>query len=189
VRALITRPGNRIRVWTIPWFAAKLFEEAAFQGAPGDAEAMLREPGARNLLEPEGRQTFSRIAAALHYRRPQDIRAVVDDCKRFDDLSAEARRTCFVALIVLGRLDDAFRLADRFYPDQRGATLQARELRSGFAIPPAYLSVREAAPLRADARYRDVVERIGLLNYWKSSHHAPDFCMTERAPVCALLNS
>jgi DNA-binding winged helix-turn-helix (wHTH) protein/TolB-like protein len=206
VRALITRPGNRVRFWTIPWFAAKFFEEEAFQGAPGDAEAMLREPGARNILDQEGRPTFSRIAVALHYRRPQDIQAVADDCKKFDDLGAEARRTCFVALIVLRRLDDAFWLADRFYPDQRDATWQAREprpdlliprnatwqsreLRSGFLIPPAYLSVREAAPLRADARFRDIVERIGLLNYWKSSHHAPDFCMTERAPVCALLNS
>ena len=37
----------------------------------------------------------------------------------------EARRTCFVAFIVLGRLDDAFWLADRFHPDQRGTTWQA----------------------------------------------------------------
>jgi hypothetical protein len=101
----------------------------------------------------------------------------------------EAKRTCFIALAVLGRLDDAFRLADRFYPDQRGATPQMRARRPGFEIPPAYLSVRELAPLRADARFLNVVERIGLLNYWKSSHHAPDFCMTERTPVCALLNS
>jgi hypothetical protein len=206
VRSLITRPGNRIRYLTIPWFAAKLFEEAAFQGAPGDAEAMLREPGARNILEQEGRPTFSRIAVALHYRRPQDVQSVVDDCKGFDALGPEARRTCFLALIVLGRLDDAFWLADRFYPEQRGPTGQARDVRpgllmprnatwqsrdlwSGFLIPPAYLSVREAAPFRADVRFRDVVERIGLLDYWKSSHHAPDFCMTEQTPVCALLNS
>ena len=189
IRALITDAGNRIRFWTLPWFAAKLFEEAAFQGGPGDAEALMREPGIRNILDQEGRPTFSRIALALHDRHPQDIQAVVDDCAKPDGLGPEAKRTCFLALAVLGRLDDAFRLADRFYPDQRGATLQLREARPGFEIPPAYLSVAELTPLRADPRFRDVAERIGLLNYWKSSHHAPDFCMTEKTPVCALLHS
>ena len=68
---------------------------------------------------------------------------------------SRVRRGCrcvcrfFLALIVLGRLDDAFWLADRFYPDQRGETQQARELQPGFVIPPAYLSVPAAAPLRA----------------------------------------
>jgi len=189
VRALIVPRGNRIRYWTVPWFAAKLFEEAAFHGAPGDAEAMMREPEVRNILDQDGRPTFSRIALALNSRRPRDIDAVVDDCTRPDGLSVEAKRTCFIALAVLGRLDDAFQLANRFYPDQRGATRLEREQRPRFEIPPAYLSVRELAPLRADARFLAVVERIGLLNYWKSSHHAPDFCMTERAPVCALLKS
>lgn len=188
VRALIKGPGERTRYWTIPWFAAKLFEET-FQGTAGDAEVMMREPGMRSLLDQDGRPTFSRIALALHYRRPADIKAAADDCARPDGLGPEAKRTCFIALVVLGQLDEAFRLADHFYPDQRGAMQEAREMRPGFVIPPAYLSVPQTAPLRADPRFYDVALRIGLLSYWKASHHPPDFCATEKAPVCALLQS
>jgi hypothetical protein len=88
-------------------------------------------------------------------------------------------------------LDDAYRLAALLYPDQRGPTSQARQQRwyQNQPMPAAYLSIPQMAPLRADPRFREVVERIGLLQYWKSSRRPPDFCVAERAPVCALLNS
>jgi len=196
VHALITRGGMGYSgmgmQWSkIPWFAAKLFEEAAFHGAPGDAEALMRDSVVRNLLEEDGSQTFNRIAVALHYRRPADVDRVTQDCVKPEGRNAEVKRTCFMALVALGRLDDAFRLAAILYPDQRGATPQAREQR-WFESPPmpaAYLLIPQMAPLRADPRFRDVVERIGLLQYWKSSRRPPDFCMTERVPVCVLVNS
>jgi hypothetical protein len=56
-------------------------------------------------------------------------------------------------------------------------------------MPAAYLFIPQTAAMRADPRFRDVVERIGLLQYWRSQHHAPDFCLTEKTPVCALLKS
>ena len=151
----------------------------------------MRDSTVRNLLEQDAPPTFSRIALALHYRRATDIEAVADDCAKSDDRNAEVKRTCFMALVALGRLDDAFRLATILYPDQRGPTPQAREQR-WFQSPPmpaAYLSIPQMAPLRADPRFRDVVERIGLLTYWKSSHCSPDFCRIEKAPICALLES
>jgi len=93
--------------------------------------------------------------------------------------------------VALGRLDNAFRLAALLYPDQRGTTEQARQQRwfQTEMMPAAYLFIPQTARLRADPRFRDVVERIGLLQYWKASRRPPDFCAAEKAPVCNLLNS
>jgi TolB-like protein len=198
VNVLITQGGNGMQhagmgmqYAKIPWFAAKMFEEAAFNGAPGDAETLMRDPAMRNLLEQDAPPTFTRIAVALHYRRPADVEQVNKDCAKPDGRGAEVKRTCFMALVALGRLDDAYRLAALLYPDQRGPTPQARQQRwlQAPPIPAAYLLIPQMAPLRADPRFREVADRIGLLQYWKSSHQAPDFCAVERAPVCALLNS
>jgi steroid 5-alpha reductase family enzyme len=67
--------------------------------------------------------------------------------------------------------------------------MQQKWLSTEMLAATAYLSVPATAPLRADPRFRDVVERVGLLQYWRSTRHPPDFCTTEKAPVCSLLKS
>lgn len=174
-----------------PWFVAKMFEATAFHGDGAAALMLLRDENVRGrILIPGGSlKTFQTIALALLHRRASDIAAVVQDCGSLEGRTAEVRRTCFMALVALGRLDDAFAAAAVLYPDQRGATEEARRQRwlSTDVSPTAYLSVPVTAPLRADPRYRELVDRVGLLAYWRASGHPPDFCATEQAPVCSQL--
>lgn len=173
-------------------FPAKMFEATAFDGALDDADALLRDPAVAPLLLPqsEGR-TYTTILAALRHGRAVDVNAVVGNCLKVQGHTQEFRHTCFVALVKLGRLDDAFRMADLLYPDQRGATQAEIERKWLAQIPlnPAYLVIPATEPLRADPRYRDLVERVGLLQFWKERGLAPDFCAAEKAPVCAELKS
>jgi hypothetical protein len=41
--------------------------------------------------------------------------------------------------------------------------------------------------VRADPRFIPIVERLGLVDYWRSSGKWPDFCKTEPDSVCALM--
>lgn len=180
VRAMKFYPG-RIE------FPAKMFEATAFFGALDDAEALLEDPAAAPLLRPPGEGgTYRTVVAALRHGRAADVNAVVGNCLNVQGRAQEFRRICFVALVRLDRLDDAFRMAELLYPDQRGAS-QAEIERKWLAQTPfntAYLVIPATAPLRADPRYRAVVERVGLLQFWKERGQAPDFCAAEKVPVC-----
>lgn len=190
-RVLIDR-GRQLYQDKSPWFVAKMFEATAFHGDTAAVLTLLRDETVQKyILLPDGSlKTYQKIALALIHRRASDIDAVVEDCRKLEGRSPEVRRTCFMALVALRRLDDAFAAAVVLYPDQRGATAGARQSRwlSSESAPTAYLSVPVTAPLRADPRYRALVERVGLLQYWQSSRRAPDFCATEKVPVCRLLN-
>jgi hypothetical protein len=176
----------------LAWFPAKVFESTAFYGALDEADALLKDPAAAPLLQPEGEgKTYGAIVAALRHHRPADINSVVDDCTKVTGRSLEFRRICFVALVKLGRIDDAYRMAELLYPDQRGpnqAEIERRWL-ARYPLNTAYLVIPSTAPLRADPRYRDLVERVGLLQYWKERGVAPDFCAAENVPLCRELKS
>jgi hypothetical protein len=94
-----------------------------------------------------------------------------------------------VVLSMIGKIDQAFSIADSAYPDLRGATEAAIEQKwlTTDVRSTRYLFVPEAAPLRADPRFLAIVDRIGLLPYWKKTHHPPDFCAKEKVPVCQAL--
>lgn len=171
-------------------FPAKMFEATAFYGALDDADALLKSPAAAPLLQPQGEgRTYGTILAALRHRRSADIDAVANDCAKVPLHTKEFQRTCFMALVKLGRLDEAFRMADSLYPDQRGATKAEIERRWLAHMPfeTAYLFVPVTAPLRADPRFPAVAERLGLLQFWKERGTAPDFCAVEKVPLCAEL--
>jgi DNA-binding winged helix-turn-helix (wHTH) protein/TolB-like protein len=175
-------PGN-------VWFPARLFEATAFGAAPEKTAALLQDPAAAPLLQAQGEQeSYRHIAAALG-GSAADAEAAAADCLQVRGRPLEFKRLCFVALVRLDRSGDAFRLMDRLFQDMRGSNEDEILHRFLSTLPfrTAYLMIPAAAPLRRDPRFRAVVERLGLLQYWKESGQPPDFCASEKAPVCALL--
>jgi TolB-like protein len=71
-------------------------------------------------------------------------------------------------LFVLGFTDDAFAMANRFTPSSTGDS--------------AFLFFTLTAPLRKDPRFMQLAVRIGLVDYWRSSGHWPDFCADPGLP-------
>jgi hypothetical protein len=72
------------------------------------------------------------------------------------------------ALSVLGFTDDAFAVAQRFTPRGNGTS--------------SALFFTLTAPLRRDPRFMQLAARIGLVDYWRSSGHWPDFCADPGLP-------
>src|SRR5262249_33982576 len=136
-------------------------------------------------------QALHVIVRALKGRGSADIAALMRTCA--PSLPSNfVRRSCLAALAQLGRLDAAFAFADIVFPEQhaptreQAQTLWLHELRQ---IPePATLFYPQLAPLRADPRFVSIAARLGLLDYWRTSGHAPDFCATEGSdPICIAL--
>ena len=145
----------------------------------GDFDAALRfETGAGSPPDP--------VVAAIRSRSLPDLRKLCAAATREDFKTV----TCMLGLARLGDLDLAFTLADRAYPSRRGRT-RAEEDRIWIdapgANPLAFLTAPVASPLRRDPRYLPLVERTGLLEYWRSGR-PPDFCRPPKAePICPRL--
>ena len=96
---------------------------------------------------------------------------------------------CVMALARVGSVDRAFGLAGAYLPRLKGAT-PAIEEASWLASPRtpsiAFLSAPAFAPLRRDARFLALAEKVGLLAVWRADR-LPDFCTHGREPICAAI--
>ena len=97
---------------------------------------------------------------------------------------------CMIVLAMLGDEDAAYAVADELYPRRVGRTPAETE-RIWLDDPdgegdPEFISSPSAAAMRRDPRYLQLVQRIGLLDYWRSGR-PPDFCRKNPEPVCRQL--
>jgi hypothetical protein len=142
---------------------------AVFLGI-GDAEALLAAPPA-SISEPV-LKCWRDLNAAI--RSQQQSARAAGAAKAKECLAAGVLTTppALWALSALGDLDDAFAVAG----DPRAL--------SG---APAALFAPPTRAMRADPRFLPLVEKLGLMEYWKASGTRPDVCETEAAPFCAAL--
>jgi hypothetical protein len=175
------------RLWPDRGFPSARFDAAVRSGDYATSEALLR--AAEYSLD-----DLPLMVRALRSRSAGDRAALARFCADANAIRRFFALYCIGALAHLGEVDAAYRLADQIFPDQRAPTPDAIEARwlEGDARIHQITSVLFwpwTAPMRTDPRFAGLVERVGLLAYWRESGEAPDFCATERAPVCAGLSS
>jgi hypothetical protein len=139
--------------------------------------------------------TAQSVFKAVKSRAPADIALMRKNCNPAPPDSVPlppALETCLAGFAVLGDMDGLYALAFRAFDDVECCSAAERErqwlVRGGDYYPRYELSAKALAPARADPRFIELARRTALLPYWRSGH-APDFCQTERVPVCALLGS
>ncbi len=175
-------------LWPLhPIFPQKYLEAAAWMGSPEEAETRLADHGAWAV--PDGhRMLLSKfLAARREARRADDVEEqCASQAIRQDET---ASLYCLSALAALGRTDAAFGVLDILFPEirpQPGEDPDTRWLEApAVAWDPVVLYMPWTATLREDERIVPVFERLGLLDYWRTSANWPDFCTSETQSVCA----
>jgi DNA-binding winged helix-turn-helix (wHTH) protein/TolB-like protein len=92
-------------------------------------------------------------------------------------VDTQGREQTIVALAQLGDADTAFREAERVYP-----LAYLRPTNPWATWQTALLFTPKATALRRDPRFMSLANRLGLVDYWRTSGHWPDFCSEPSLP-------
>ena len=174
---LVAKALNRWPGFYALWFLQ--LNILVYSGRADRAVAMGDDLGGRPLNIP-----FADVELSLLSARAMMTRAPADIDKAVTANLAAARRGVGYAenalslTAALGRLDDAFGLAQALY-------LQAQLIGSGerfstgrFQMPSRrqshHIFMPPTAAMRADPRFGPLVRQMGLIDYWRTSGHPPD---------------
>jgi predicted Zn-dependent protease len=162
------------------WFARLYI--FMFSGRTAEAIALLNDGAARPTGVPIAEfASLQLVARALQTHAQADVDRAVADGLVFARTGAGFAENTIQFASALGRLDDAFAVADAYYfnrgfviPDVRftkeqGTYTPLEERQTNFLFFPA------TAAMRADRRFQPLVERLGLVRYWRQSGITPDY--------------
>lgn len=149
---------------------------AIFMGA-ADSDAMLRSPPS-NVPELEVaclRDIKNAYGSSNRAGRARGARRA----RMCGDAGAIAPGVALASLAALDDLDGAFALADE-------ARFSAAYWWSD-ATEALFWPTSRA--MRADPRFLPLVEKVGLMDFWRTTRSQPDVCETEAAPFCLALRA
>ncbi len=135
-----------------------------------DLRAMAMTPPSQQLERDDPKSSIYYVyIVAEESGKPADVaRARNAALATLSGGNLSAMANAIEALSALGFTDDAFAVAQRFTP--RAET------------DSAFLFYTLTAPLRRDPRFMQLAARLGLVDYWRSSGHWPDFCADPGLP-------
>ncbi len=142
-----------------------------YAGRWDDARAMFDSANSRPVMDPASvAATLAFIAAAKSRAPAETAKALALNLAVAD--AGDSQRTAAIAhLSMLGDLEDAFAVASRY---NHGSLMTGAN--SEFLFFPF------TAPMRRDPRFMKLAARLGLVHYWLTSGHWPDFCSEPGLP-------
>ena len=140
--------------------------------------ACLEDPLLTRIIEPPGTApVVTQMLRALDSGKPEDTNTAIAQCND-GWTSVQAALTCLSGMTALGRKDEAFQYAHMLYRDPRGATPEETDqiwLRREVTIfITGDLFRADLVALRADARFTQLVENVGLMDYWRETGVLPE---------------
>jgi len=170
------------------------FSSALARGDLASASSLLQDSVMGPLIDPPAEhKPFATLIRALTKRDATDIAEVERQCANPLQLARDRAALCLQGLIALGRIDAFFDAAPAYFPEMRGATSKERDARwlnsPRVARYSRVLFRNDAQAIRADPRFIPIVQRLGLLDYWRTSGQWPDFCKSEPKSVCSKMKA
>ena len=156
----------------------------SFDGRADAAVALLETPEGRPPEAEEGYfARLARLARAIQSRDPAEADAVMATQMDAAHGSAGGAEHAIRNASALGRVDDAFAIADAYYFN-RGFTVP--DYGEGSASSPEQRQTRllfepVTRPMRADSRFEKLVRDLGFDRYWRESGNRPDYRRTRRS--------
>jgi tetratricopeptide (TPR) repeat protein len=158
------------------WFTRA--ELAMYGGQVNALNALVDDPQARpsGVAEPVV-TAFKRFAAAVQSRDPAEAAALAAESLKRAQQSANEAQDGIRSASALGRIEEAFRIADAYFfnrgfavpdfPSSKNVSLEQRQTRLLFEPV--------TKPMRADPRFETLVKDLGYDRYWRQSGHPPDY--------------
>lgn len=158
------------------WAWAPMIPYAIFLDA-ADADAMLRSPP--STIPKSAVDCLRDIRNALA-SEDAGVRALgATTAQACGDAETLSSTTLLASLAALNDLDAAFALADKQTFDASSLWTETLQV----------LFWPTSRAMRADPRFLPLVEKLGMMNYWRATKSQPDVCETETLPFCAALGT
>jgi hypothetical protein len=166
-----------------PWVWWVRFLIFAMTDRPRAATAMLNHNPA-NLGDAATISLWRAALTALDQRSPQTIANASAACVKAAKSAGSFAVDTIMILSALGEVDTAFRVADGFLLSRglmisnvdRGPPKEGEDLNDAtWRINTQYLFTPPCRVMRADARFIQLCDGIGLTGYWRARHVRPDY--------------
>lgn len=159
------------------WFTR--FNINMFSGNPGAAIAMVEDAaGQPTIADKTAIPVLLAEARAIQSREPAQVEIIMEVLMERSRKAAFSAEYAIRVASALGRLDEAFTIAEAYYfgrgfaiPDfpMPGSKFTPSQRQTRFLFEPV------TSPMRADARFELLVGELGLDRYWHESGVQPDY--------------